>query len=203
MVNIFKLIKYTYQDLKSKRKKEINGLYIYCGLYGAGKTLSMCRDAYNLKLQGYSVYSNIGMKFQDGDIISWQDILEVPPNSVICLDEISNLVNSRDWKNMPAEFFGLMTQNRKLNIRIMATAQVFEDVDRQFRTLVRYVVECDKFGRIIRNRFYNQQGYNHVPEKRVKSYSDTYVCEDYMYDLYDTYEYVKKLKNVVEYKKAW
>jgi hypothetical protein len=196
LINIFKLLKYTWLDFRDKRKKEINGVYIFCGLYGSGKTLSLVNEAYKLKKQGYSVYSNIGLTFQDGHIVSWRDVINVPPNSVICLDEISNLVNSRDWKNMPPEFFGLLTQNRKLNIRIMATAQVYDDVDKQFRTLVRFIIQCNRFGRIIRNNYYNQAGYAHVVDKRKKEFSHTYVVENYMYDLYDTYEYVQKLKKL-------
>ena len=154
----------------------------------------MSNEAYKLHKKGYHVYSNYGLSFQEGHILTWQDVINVPNDSVICLDEISNLINSRDWKNMPPEFFGLLTQNRKRNIRLMATAQVYDDVDKQFRTLTRYIIQCKKYGRLCVNRYYNQQGYNHTPDKRVSEFTERYCVTDEMYNIYDTNEYIQKLQ---------
>lgn len=199
MINWKDYIRYTIRDIRSKAVKPISGLWLYCGLYGSGKTLSMTNEAIKASSKGFSIYSNYGINGQNGNIVSWKDILEVPPNSIICLDEISNLINSRDWKNLPPEFFSLLTQNRKLNIRVMATAQVFEDVDRQFRTLTKYIIQCSKFGRVITNRFYNQQGYNHTPDKRKLLFKEKYVATDAIYNSYDTMEFIEKLKTTTEY----
>lgn len=48
--------------------------------------------------------------------------LEVPPHSVILLDELPNLLNNYNFKSMPDNLFSLLSQNRKIDIRIMATA---------------------------------------------------------------------------------
>lgn len=198
MINWYNFFKYTLKDIKAGKDKHINGIWVFCGLYGSGKTLSLTREAYKLYKQGYNVYSNYGLNFQNGNIISWKDVIDVPNDSVICLDEISNLINSRDWKNMPAEFFALLTQNRKKNIRLMTTAQVYDDIDKQFRTQCKWIIQCSKLGRIVTNRYYNQKGYNHTEEKRVVEFKERYVATDELFALYDTYEYIQKLKK--EYK---
>jgi hypothetical protein len=195
MINLFHLAKYTFLDLinNNKVKKDISGIWIFCGLYGQGKTLSMSLTAKLLHDKGYSVYSNYGLVFQTGSISSWKDLFSIPHDSVVCLDEISNLINSRDWKNMPSDFFSLLTQNRKMNIRIMGTAQVYDDVDKQFRTLVRYIVHCAKYGRVQVNTFYNQIGYLHTVDKRKSLFTDRFVVLNEYFDFYDTFEVIRKL----------
>jgi hypothetical protein len=198
MVNVGRLIKNTVRDFRSDKTMDISGVWIYCGLYGEGKTISMVREANKLKQKGINIYSNIGIKFQDGHIVSWRDLLDLPTNSCICLDELSNLCNSRDWQKMPPELFSLLTQNRKANVRIMATAQIFDNVDKQYRELSRYIIQCSRTGRLQTLRYYNQRGYNHVENNRHNLFRETYDITDDLYEMYDTYEYVKKLKSIPE-----
>ena len=193
-MGIFKVLKYAVKDFRNKKDKSINGVWIFCGLYGTGKTLSMSREALALHKKGYKVYSNYGLNFQEGEIFSWDDLTKIPPNSCICIDEISNIVNARDWKNMPPSFFQLLTQNRKMNIRLMTTAQNFDDVDKQFRTLVKYVIQCNKLWRFISNKYYSQAGYNHSDTKKSTLFTQRFFSDDELFNIYDTNEIIEKLK---------
>lgn len=199
------LIKFIYlsiKDMFKNTKKDISGVWFFCGLYGTGKTLSMTREAYRLHRKGIKVYSNYGLSFQDGNIIDWRDMLEVPNDSVICLDEIQNTFHSRNWKSMPLEFVTLLTQNRKKNIRIMGTAQIYEDMDRELRDLAKYIIQCKKIARLEINTYYDQQGYKHTINKRISGFREYFIIEDYYFNLYDTYEFIEKLKGLQEYKKV-
>lgn len=192
--NIFRALKDTFKD--KFVKNDISGIYIYCGLFGMGKTYSAVRDIIPLKLKGYSVYTNFGLSFQDGFLKSWKDIINVPPNSIIFIDEISDTFNNRAWAKMPRSIFTYFVQNRKMNIRIVCTAQCFDEVDKSIRTKAKYVVDCVKFGRIGLNKYYDSSLYSSKkkrPDKRV-----WYNIEDYFVNYYDTNEFVKSLTDIQE-----
>lgn len=194
-LSIIDLIKW----LKHPTLPKKNGVWCYVGLYGNGKTLSMVTEAYRLKNKfKYNVYSNCAVTFQDGTIERWQDLLSVPPHSVILLDELPNLLDNYAFKSMPDNLFSLLSQNRKIDIRIMATAQVFDDSVKKFRTLTRYVVECKHFGRLYINAFYNQKEYARGDSVKKASSRQYFVAQDFMYNLYNTLEFIKKLKDDVE-----
>ena len=188
--NFFRALANSIRD-KSFNNTDISGIYIYCGLFGMGKTYSAVRDILDLKSKGYSVFSNFSLTFQDGKLSSWQDILTITPNSIIFIDEISDTFNSRSWSKMPRQIFGYFVQNRKLNIRIVCTAQCFDEVDKSIRTKAKYVIDCKKVGRFAWNNYYLVSNYclkKRKPEKRV-----FYDIQDYFINYYNTFELVKSL----------
>lgn len=196
MINIFRFLKLTYQDLKDNDKKKfIGGFIIYVNPMGSGKTISLVREAYKYHLQGYKVYSNFFMTFQDGQLNSWKDIIKVPPNSILCLDEISDLFNAREWKSMPKSIFTYIINSRKMNIRVLATAQEFDEIDKTIRTKCTYVAECNCFGRYHSIKYYRrlifQLGLG--SKKRRPSQKDSFIAEDELRNMYDTNEIVENL----------
>ena len=198
MFNIFKLIALTVKDIFNKDKDYIGGFYIYVNPMGSGKTLSMVREAKLLKDKGYKVYSNFFVSFQDQQLYHWKDIINVPPNSVILLDELSDLFNSRDWKNMPKQVFTYLINSRKRNIRIMGTAQEFDEIDKTIRTKATYVVECDHWGRLIRDKFYKRRVFelSSGSKKRRCEFSEWFIREDFYSNFYDTNEIVNILSGM-------
>lgn len=181
--------------LKNPKWPKENGVWVFVGLYGNGKTLSMVREAHRLFKRGYNCYSNCAVSFQSGVIERWQDLLDVPPHSVILLDELPNLLNNYNFKSMPDNLFSLLSQNRKIDIRIMATAQVFDDSVKKFRTLTKYIIVCNRLGRLTVNNFYNQKQFSRGDSVKKVSFRRFFVAEDYMYNLYNTLEFIKKLKS--------
>lgn len=183
-----------YKDIRNPKPRVKYGVWIYTGLYGEGKTLSMVREAWSLKRRKkYGVYSNFGITFQDGKITCWEDLLNVPPYSVICLDELPNLLDNYAFREMPSNLFALLSQNRKLHIRIMATSQVFDDTVKKFRTLTKYIIDCRRFGRMIQNKFYSQKEFGRGDTVKRSAFTKYYLAEDKLYPLYDTYEFIKKM----------
>jgi hypothetical protein len=199
VINWFRFLKLTLQDIKNKDKdKFIGGFYIYVNEMGAGKTLSMVREAKMLHDKGYKVYSNFCLSFQEYNLMHWRDIPKVPPNSVILLDEISDLFNSREWKNMPKGIFTYLINSRKRNVRIMSTAQEYDEIDKTIRTKATYVIECSHLGRLIRNKFYKRKIYEmgYGNKGRKSEFSEWFIREDFYSDYYDTNEVVKVLEGM-------
>lgn len=192
--NFFRALFDSFRD--KKLKNDISGIYIYCGLFGMGKTYSAVRDIIPLKQQGFSVYSNFGLTFQDGFLKSWKDILSIPPNSVIFIDEISDTFNNRSWAKMPRQIFTYFVQNRKMNIRIVCTAQCFDEVDKSIRTKAKCVIDCLKWGRIGLNRYYSGDVYMY--KKKRPDRCVFYNIEDYFVNYYNTNEFVKSLTEIVD-----
>lgn len=198
MINVFRFIKLTFKDyIDGKGKlKDISGIYCYCGLFGEGKTASMVKDLKELKDKGYNIYTNFNLSFQDGYLKHWQDILTVPNDSVIAIDEISETFNNRAWAKMPRRIFGQIVQCRKKNIRIACTAQEYEEIDKSIRNKAKYIIDCSKFLRIITNRYYVRKEYS--KKKRECEFKTRFLIEDYFQDYYDTKELVKIMGGMEE-----
>lgn len=199
MVNLFRFLKLTYLDIKNgSNRNYIGGFYIYVNEMGSGKTLSMVRELIRYQDMGYPVYTNFMFKGQDGALNHWKDILDIPPNSIIGLDEISDSFNSRAWSKMPKQVFTYVINSRKRNIRILATAQEFDEIDKSIRTKAKYIVDCTHIGRLIINKFYRRKVYELSlgNKARKKDYVERFIREDFYSDYYDTNEIVAMLKGI-------
>lgn len=198
MINWYKFFVYTFKDYVDSRDKlkDISGIYCYCGLFGQGKTLSMVRDLKDLHDKGYNIYTNFNLAFQDGYLKHWKDILNVPENSVIAIDEISETFNNRAWAKMPRRIFGQIIQCRKKNIRICCTAQEYEEIDKSIRNKAKYIIDCSKFLRIITNRYYVRKEYG--KKKRTSEFTNRFLIEDYFDQYYNTKELVSILGGMEE-----
>lgn len=56
----------------------------------------------------------------------------IEPNSIVCLDELGIIANSRDFANFPKEFIHMIKILRKLGILLIANSQNY-DIDKQLR----------------------------------------------------------------------
>lgn len=79
--------------------------------------------------------------------------------TVVLIDEVQNLLNNRDFAHFPLELLGLLTQQRKKHCFILASCQRFFQVDKLFRSLTSYVIDCNKFWRFESMRFYDAWDY--------------------------------------------
>ena len=148
------------------RKIHLYGIWLYCGLYGQGKTMALTeyltrmREKYGDKIY---ISTNYGFKGEDFPLNNWQDLLTEYDRPVIFgYDEIQNEFNSRDYRNFPYELVKLLTQNRKGHGKqIVGTAQRFTRVDKTIRELCTHVVECKKawFGRVTKLKKYDVEDY--------------------------------------------
>lgn len=166
----FKLVPLLVKDLiqlfTKPRKVHLYGIWIYCGLYGYGKTMALTEYLTKMREEyGDKIYisTNYGFKGEDFPITHWKDLLTEYDRPVIFgYDEIQNEFNSRDYRNFPYELVKLLTQNRKGHGKqIVCTAQRFTRVDKTIRELCTHVVECKKawFGRVTKLRKYDVEDY--------------------------------------------
>lgn len=132
------------------------GLHLYTGKFGAGKTCSMVHDAYllakrypqlniltNLSLTNFPEHTNII------PLNSPRDILNAPVNTLVLIDEIGTIFNSRDYakskESVPKILFQHLCQCRKRKMQIFATSQRWNFVDKQLRDITATVNVCDCF----------------------------------------------------------
>lgn len=199
---------YNYYKNKEWEKFNMFGLYIFIGMFGTGKTISMVHRAYKLakKYPNLKILTNIKLvNFPEHteiiQLTNFNQIIEVSGDTLILLDEISSIFNSRSWsKNgIPPDLIGLLLQVRKERKVIFSTAQRFKQVDALIRQITFVVVQCNTlFGRWTFNKEYDaydfeltQDTYNMYPIA-LDRYS--FLQTDKIRSLYDTYEMIDKAK---------
>jgi len=73
-----------------------------------------------------------------GNIVYFDDISELIEikDGIIAMDEAQNLLDSRNWENLPMEFSNKLRQHRKHNLDLYATTQNMGTIDINMRRLV-------------------------------------------------------------------
>ena len=112
-------------------------IILYLGRRGAGKSLTMTKDAYQYYKDGWTVYSNIDLNFPH-EFMSNEDILKIGDgdleNVILVIDEIQILVDSRRSPSKAnLDFSHFIQQIRKRHIIILCTAQYGGTVDVRLR----------------------------------------------------------------------
>jgi DNA replication protein DnaC len=201
LVNFFKFVYVSWSDLirkmKSGRSKEFDGygVYMFVGLPGSGKTISVVEYLNRLKEKygdGVNIYTNFRYSKETAPVKSWRDLINYEGPAVFVLDEVQLTFNSRSWKDFPPDMVTLLTQNRKMRKQIITTSQSFERVDKVFRELVNYVIECRCVGgRWIFQKWFEKEDYvlggandNIRHRRRAKRYN--FIASDDIYNSYDT-----------------
>ncbi|MCX7748835.1 MAG: hypothetical protein N2645_18395 [Clostridia bacterium] len=132
-------------------------------------------------------------------LTDYKDIVTSPPNTLILLDELSSVFNSRDWKKqgIPAPLLGVLLQVRKERKMLMATAQRFIHVDALLRQITFTVRVCSCMaGRWNWVNVYDGWEYENQnpvkPATLLRLYA--FIQGNSIRNLYDTYEMVQKIK---------
>lgn len=190
------------------------GLHLYVAAFGEGKTCSIVRDAYNIccDYPQVTLLTNFKVKnFPEHTKIihlkSPQQIINADNDTLVLIDEIGTIFNSRDWSSskgggVPKVLFQHLVQVRKRHIQILATTQNYRYLDVQLRRITATVTVCSAFlkhpfTRMITNRVYNADDYELFcdnplfPLFCVNAYS--YIQTDKLRNLYDTDELIDNL----------
>ncbi|MTI49976.1 MAG: hypothetical protein FH761_19300 [Firmicutes bacterium] len=199
---------YRYIRYKEWRNFTMFGLYVWIGMFGTGKTISMVNRAYGLccKYKDLKILTNIKLEHFPAHteiikLTNYDQILEIEGNTLILLDEISSIFNSRNWsKNgVPSDLIGLLLQVRKEKKVIFSTAQRFKHVDALIRQITFCVVEAKThFNRWTFNKYYDAEEY----EQTIDVYNfkpnclqrNSFIQTTKIRNLYDTYEMIDKAK---------
>ena len=210
LVKVFRWLVPDFVKLfQNEKKVHLYGIWLYCGLYGQGKTMALTEYLTRMRAKyGDKIYisTNYGFKDEDFPLNNWQDLLTEYDRPVIFgYDEIQNEFNSRDYRNFPYELVKLLTQNRKGHGKqIVGTAQRYGRVDKTIRELCTHVVECKKawFGRVTKLRIYDVEDYEmflnevdiakkrKIPYRRYK-----FIQSDKLRDSYDSFKMLESARS--------
>lgn len=209
--------KYVSKDfinfIKEKGWHNFNGwgLHLYLGKFGGGKTISAVRRVYNLckKYNGVTVLTNLTLFGFPEDttiikLVNSNQILELPDKSIVLIDEIGSIFNSRDFaggkKSVPKPVYQHILQCRHRRVMLIGTVQRWNLLDKQLRDIADTVTEChsmfaDPFSRYTTNTTYDAEQYDKWasnPLLPIKSINyDAFVQTDDLRSKYDTIEMVE------------
>lgn len=201
--------------IKNKDYNKFNGwgLHLFIGMFGAGKTSTMVYKAYqlakrypqltiitNMELFNFPKHTNI--QHLNGP----QDIINAPNNSLILIDEIGTIFNSRDFakskESVPKAVFQLLCQCRHKNIMIYGTCQRWCFLDKQLRDITATITVSScfatyPFSRMMSCRVFDSFEYDAaysnplIPLIPISSY--VYIQTDKIRKLYDTRELINNM----------
>lgn len=149
------------------------------------------------------IITNYGYVHQHQEFGDWNDFFEIRngvDGVIFALDEIQNEFNSKAWKEFPEELLSEITQQRKQKVKIIASAQVYQDVAVQLRRQTLYVAECTTFAqrwtivRCFRKKDYERaQNFAEGTQKVQKVYKKSFVQNEHLRSLYDTEKKIERL----------
>lgn len=209
--NIFRVMKHNSDFYKSHPEYfKPEGLLIFCGEQGSGKTLSavqyvkkLCEEypeailCTNVQINGLNPTTTV----VEYDGLNCLKTLENGYRGVIYLiDEIHLEFNSLESKNIDIEVMIEVSQQRKQRKHIVGTTQVYGRLAKPFREQIRNVVLCANMGKILQvntlidgSKSVEKDG--HLITESVKRFIWFHRPE--LYDSYDTYAKMRR------YKKEW
>lgn len=130
-----------------------DGILVFCGPQGSGKTISAVQYVQGLcrLYPAVKVCSNIDIRLpEEIEVIPWTGVecFSMVRNGyggvIFFLDEIHIIFNSLESKKMDTTIFETVAQQRKQRIHIVGTAQVPNRIAKPFREQFKYLVVCNK-----------------------------------------------------------
>lgn len=176
------------------------GLIIYEGRQGSGKTSTMIHDTMQIQKE-YPLckcITNLKYTHQDDSLTDWRQLIDYKNGIrgvVVVMDELQNWFGSNQSKDFPPEMLSVITQNRKNRRVIFGTAQSFYLLAKAIRSQCIEVRECTTiFGCLtfVRRKIPILDSDGNVCEwKRRGMYF--YVHSDELREAYNTYEVIENL----------
>jgi ATPase family associated with various cellular activities (AAA) len=168
-------------------------LIFFEGQMGNGKTLGMSIVAKDwAQRSGATLYSNYGLEGSK-PFRSFEDFKDVAvqPSSIVCLDEIHNDIDSRDFNTNAVKYFShIVFYLRKLRCILMMTSPLFENIESRVRNVTNVVVSVQKDKTYYYYPFYDLQQMKSLKMKKIKKQS----AHDAAQQIFDTFEMVTPLE---------
>ena len=195
-----------------------DGILVFCGGQGAGKTISMVQylfqlfDLYPSVVVCANIKLNLPERYSDIKVVPWTgvesftDVSNGYAGVVYVLDEIHLLFNSLESKKMDVTIFETISQQRKQRKHIIGTAQVFGRLAKPFREQFKYVVACNcimhcfQINTLLDAKHTTITDAGEVIASNAKKYCWFHTPE--LYESYDTYEVVKRMRKDWEVEKC-
>lgn len=123
------------------------GLIIFEGRQGSGKTSTMTREIMLLQQQypKCKVITNFGYTKQDDELKHWKQLITYKNGYmgvIVGMDELQNWFSSKQSATFPPEMLSVVTQNRKNRRVIFGTAQNFYMLAKDIRTQCTELRSC-------------------------------------------------------------
>lgn len=176
------------------------GLVIYTGRQGEGKTISLVRDIMQIQYE-YPLckcITNLSYEHEDAALTDWHQLIDYKNGIhgvIVGMDEIQNWFSSKQSKDFPPEMFEVVTQNRKNRRIILATTQNFYQAAKDIRAQCSEVRKCRTFfgvWTVVHAVRPTMDANGDVKEwKHVKFYSFVHTKE--IRESYDTYKVIESL----------
>lgn len=129
-----------------------DGILVFCGPQGSGKTLSMIQYAYRLSLAYPDMIICTNVELHDWppvrEIIQWEGMKSLSEvengfaGVLFLIDEIQLEFNSLESKQIDPSVMQEIAQQRKQRKHIVGTSQVFQRIAKPFREQFKYIVQC-------------------------------------------------------------
>ena len=195
----------TYKLLRYGRPFDEYGVTLYVGDQGSGKSMAMSEELERLRVSFPKaiIVTNYGYIHETQEFTDWNDFFDIRNGAdgvIFAIDEIQNEFNSKAWKNFPEDLLSEITQQRKQKVKILATAQVWEDVVVQLRRQTLFVAECSTLAkRWTRVRCYKRSDYDRSrdlaagTDKVFPVYKRSFIQNEYLRNLYGTEKKIQRL----------
>lgn len=123
------------------------GLVIFTGRQGNGKTISMMQYALELHdtYPFCKILSNTAFSYQSQSLRHWKQLVSYKNGHmgvIAIIDELQNWFSSNQSRNFPPEMLSVITQNRKNRRLILGTSQNFYLLAKAIRSQCTEVREC-------------------------------------------------------------
>lgn len=132
------------------------GLIIYEGRQGNGKTIAMIHDARDMQKEypKAKCLSNLNYTGQNEELDDWRKLVDYKNGIygiIAIMDETQNWFSSNQSKDFPPEMLQVITQNRKNRRVILGTAQNFYLLAKAIRSQTTEVRRCATILRLFDN----------------------------------------------------
>lgn len=208
-INLFSVFKYKREFKKSHPTYfDPDGLIVFCGPQGAGKTLSAvqyvtdltwiypkCKLVTNVDIKGLN--PNVEVIEYTG-IDSLTSIENGYEGVIYLIDEIHLEFNSLESKNIPIEVMVEVSQQRKQRKHIVGTSQQFMRLAKPLREQVKNLVICQnffgclQFNRLIDGTTIHEENGHIKMDIKKKSW---WFHNPTLYNSYDTYAKMRRYRD--------
>lgn len=207
--NIFRVLKHNSSFYSSHPDYfHPEGLLIFCGEQGSGKTLSAVQYVRKV-CKAYPdaiLCTNVDIKdLPEATKVVEYDGLDCIKNLengykgvIYLIDEIHLEFNSLESKNIDIEIMVEVSQQRKQRKHIVGTTQVYGRLAKPFREQIRNVVLCSSFAKVLQlNRLIDGSKSREENGKLITETSRSFLWFHHpaLYDCYDTYAKMKRYRN--------
>lgn len=180
-----------------------DGIWVFTGPQGSGKTLSAVQCAYNMakRYPRARVISNIGVRDFPTVVEPFEDYSQITNEDngtdglIFLLDEMHVLWNSLESKNVPVGEMAAFCQMRKARRIVIGTSQVYGRIAKPIREQLKYVMICKNYFGVLQvnevcDPAYEQESDGHIAPEKV--FTSVWFHSPELYAHYETLEKVEK-----------